>query len=129
MGNARLEVTAPTTQRKPGALFIVIVASVIVLWQVSFKLNSEQIDGLYWSSGSTGLSRDLRKFFTFYWNLGYFPLTVIPAHPDAVRSDERTLAEQHGRELAMGYNRPANATRDGDWGKLFLFIPDALRRG
>ena len=69
------------------ALVCIVVACLIGVWQLSFHFHAAQIDGSFWNVGSTGLSGDLRVFFNFYWNLGYFPLgTNFEVPPEALRA-------------------------------------------
>src|SRR4029077_10842267 len=78
-----------------------------------------------------GLPSDMDVFFYFYWTLGQFPVGIRGGDyaVGPTREDAQELVKQHGPDLVMAFNTPANSTRDGDWGRMFLYVPSVLMTG
>ena len=115
--------------RAPAWLLPVAAGAILVAWQWDFASDLQAPHPEDSLTASSGLLPDLRDFFYFYWHLGLFP---VGAHDVArlgpSRADALDFVARHGDRLSMDFGEVNNSVRYGDYGKLFLFLPDVLLR-
>jgi len=107
-----------------------VVSALIVVWQQDFNVDLPAPQNGYVIRASTGMLRDLRSFFYFYYHLGLFPVGAQEAHwLGPSRQDALDFVARHGDKLRMDFGGNWNTPRFGDYGKLFTLWPDAWLRG
>lgn len=105
-------------------------ALLIVAWQSSFTGASHDARREWAMSASMGLSGDAPYFFYFFHHFGVFPVAAldVPRLGPSKQAAEAFVAK-HGDRLRMDLDWPTSTPRFGDYGKLFMFVPDVWLRG
>ncbi len=113
-----------------GRRFRVIILMVsfgfILAWQLNFALNANELEGHYRLAAATGSRHKyVSQFAYFYYYLRLFPVVTTYRPLQFSEEDARDIIDNHGGTLYMdtpGYW----AIRFGDFGKAFMYLPDAV---
>lgn len=119
-------------QRAPGSrlALLALLSVVLGLWQLGFASASHESRRPWAMNASMGMSADAPRFFYFFDHLGLFPVAAqeVP-QLGPTKADALAFVAQHGDRLATDLDTPTSTARFGDYGKMFLFFPDAWLRG
>jgi hypothetical protein len=103
------------------------VAAAVIAWQLSIArgapINLSEGEKMSAAQGVCGA--ESHKFFYFYYYLNLLPVTArMNVEPFSVAA-ARDLVGQNGAVLSNDLNTACAVGRLGDWGRFFLYLPNA----
>ncbi|HUR29546.1 MAG TPA: hypothetical protein VM509_15255 [Planctomycetota bacterium] len=123
--------TSTARGRFPQWMLPLLLSAALVGWQLGFDAKPRELDRTYKMSASLGMAADLPNlYFYFFHHFGLFPVGAMEV-PELgpSRQDAEAFVAEHGDRLRMDFGLPTNTPRFGDYGSLFVLLPDVLLRG
>lgn len=109
-------------------LLFMAVVFLMGQWQSGLRNHAPETAAGYSLRNVTGAYvTSFRKFFYFFYYTGYFP--VMTTDPQPLYQKEAALNYLEPGRGALLRTEDNHAFRAGNLGAIFLFLPDALRRG
>jgi hypothetical protein len=112
--------------RRFRAIILMVGFGFILAWQLNFALNANELERHYRLAAATGSRhRYVSQFAYFYYYLRLFPVVTTHRPLQFSKEGARDILDNHGGTLYMdtpGYW----AIRFGDFGKAFMYLPDAV---
>ncbi len=104
---------------------IAVGTVLICLWQASFIAFPPQFDGSQQLLASAGLQQE-HRFVYFLYHLNLWPLATLNGHLEYTREGAKSEVAERGELLLT---EVSHSLRTGEYGKAYLFLPDAFLRG
>ena len=119
--------------RKVPILHVLVTVILILLWQLGFYLSKSNLNDQYRNLAATGIGENFSTFAYFYHYLDLFPLTsTLLFSEDGLpkkywsRDGALSLIEEAPETLLMDFE---GYVRTGDYGKIWLFLPEIMLTG
>lgn len=111
-------------------LSFVMGVAALLSWQLGIAkgapIRLEKSERVEAAQGTCGEPSE--KFFYFYYYLGLVPVTSRLSVDQFSEAAARIFAEKSGQSLSNDLNTACSVGRLGDWGRFFLYVPNAWLR-